>query len=278
MQRLAQRIWSPASRWHIGDLAWQRNEHTGREPDWPTALWEAGDEVLAWGWAELPGTLALQVDPDHPDLAGAVLDWFSGIATAAELTVTVLDTEIQLIAALEQHGYTRRPAPFVYCHMSHALGDLPVPVLPEGFRARPVSGDADLAGRVAVHRAAWHPSRVTEVSYRNVMSAWPYLSNLDWVIEAPDGRLVAYCLIWLDEANGVGELEPVGTDPEFRRRRLAHAVCLAAMHALRQAGGTQAVVYPVLDHPAHPGPIRLYRGLGFRPYAHTITFARSDTP
>lgn len=275
MQRLAQRIWSPASQWHIGDLAWQRNEHVGREPEWPTALWEADGEVVAWGWAELPGTLALQVDPARPELAGAVLDWFSGVATAPELTVTVLDAEIQLVGALERHGYTRQENPaVVYCHLSHPLADLPEPVLPQGYRARPVGGDADVAGRVAVHRAAWHPSRVTETSYRNVMSAWPYRSDLDWVIEAPDGRFLAYCLIWLDEQNGVGELEPVGTDPEFRRSGLARAVCLAAMHALRQAGAAQAVVYPVLGRP----PVQLYHGLGFRPYARTLTFTKADTP
>jgi hypothetical protein len=47
----------------------------------------------------------------------------------------------------------------------------------------------DPARRVAVHRAAWHPSRVTVDSYRNVMAAWPYRATLDWVIEAPDGRV-----------------------------------------------------------------------------------------
>jgi len=141
-----------------------------------------------------------------------------------------------------------------------------------------VRGEQDLAGRVGVHRAAWHPSRVTEASYRNVMAAWPYRSDLDWVIEAPDGRLVANCLIWLDERNGVGELEPVGADPAFRRKGLARAVCLDAMHALRAAGAGTAIVYPVRGHPDHPGPVPLYEGLGFRPYARTVTYAKGDTP
>ncbi len=88
------------------------------------------------------------------------------------------------------------------------------------------------------------------------MAAWPYRADLDWIVEAPDGRFVANCLIWLDERNGVGELEPVGTDPQFRRKGLGRAVCLAAMHALRQAGGRQGFVYPVQGHPNHPAPSR----------------------
>ncbi|MEV6871716.1 GNAT family N-acetyltransferase [Amycolatopsis sp. NPDC051128] len=276
MQRLVQRIWSWASRWHVGDLAWERNQHLGREPEWPTALWEAEGEVVAWGWAELPNSLALLVDPAWPDLAATVLDWFSGIAAAPQTTVTVLDAEKHLIAALERHGYIRRNFPYFNWYMAHPLTELPQPDLPERYRARPVRGEEDLAGRVAVHRAAWHPSRVTEGSYRNVMAAWPYRADLDWVVEAPDGSLVANCLIWLDERNKVGELEPVGTDPRFRRRGLARAVCLAAMHALREAGARHAVVYPVQGHPDHPAPVPLYEGLGFRPYARTLTFTKGN--
>jgi ribosomal protein S18 acetylase RimI-like enzyme len=263
MQRLAQRIWSLSSHCHIGDLAWQRNQHTGREPDWPTALWEDGGEVVAWGWAELPGTLDLLVDPARPELAGEVLAWFADVAAPG--TVTVLDAETHVIAALQERGYTPRDSDH-YRYLVRTLNELPPPTLPDGFRARPVQA-GDLAARVAVHRAAWHPSRVTEDSYQNVMASWPYRPGLDWVIEAPDGRFAASCLVWLDGHNGVGELEPVGTDPEFRRLGLAHAVCLAAMHALRDAGAGRAVVYPV-----HAVP--LYAGLGFTQYARTHTYGR----
>ncbi|MEU4245988.1 hypothetical protein AB0F15_01110 [Amycolatopsis sp. NPDC026612] len=54
------------------------------------------------------------------------------------------------------------------------------------------------------------------------------------------GRFVAQCLIWLDERNAVGELEPVGTLPEFRRTGLARAV--------HYAGAREAVVYPMIGH------------------------------
>lgn len=274
MQRLAQRVWSPGSRWHIGDLAWQRYQHLGREPEWATALWEAGGEVVAWGWAWLPGHLGLLVDPARPDLAAEVLDWFATVTTAPSTTVTVLDAEAHLIAALERRGYARRDDPWFHSHMDRPLTDLPRPEVPEGYRVRAVRGDEDLAERVAVHRAAWHPSRVTEGSYRDVMGAWPYRADLDWVVEAPDGRFAAYCLVWLDEHNAVGELEPVGVEPRSRRRGLGRAVCLAALRALREAGGQRAVVYPVRGHPDHPAPIPLYRGLGFRPYARTVTHAK----
>ncbi|GAA2694915.1 MULTISPECIES: GNAT family N-acetyltransferase [Actinosynnema] len=157
-----------------------------------------------------------------------------------------------------------------------ALDDLPTPELPAGYRVRAVRGEEDVAARVAAHRAAWWPSRVTEESYRAVMGTWPYRPELDRVVEGPDGRFAATCLIWFDERNGVGELEPVGVDPGLRRRGLGRAVCLAALGALREAGGRSAVVYPLHGHPDHPAPAPLYRGLGFREHARTITFTAPE--
>ncbi|MGW3999715.1 GNAT family N-acetyltransferase [Amycolatopsis sp. NPDC004772] len=274
MQDLAQRIWSKSSSVHVGDLAWQRFQHAGREAEWPTVLWEAGGEVVAWGWISLPGELALLVGPARPGLAPEVLAWFEDTASAAELAVTVLDAEKHVVAALERCGYALQESPVFQSYMSRLLVDLPEPVVPAGFTLRPVGAD-DLDRRVAVHRTVWHPSRVTGPSYRTVMAAWPYRAGLDWVAEAPDGRFAAQCLIWLDDRNAVGELEPVGTLPEFRRTGLARAVCLAALHAAHHAGAREAVVYPVINHPKSVGALPLYRALGFRPYARTLTFTRT---
>lgn len=274
MQRLTQRIWSLDSQCHIGDQAWQRNMYLGMEDLWPTALWELDGEVVAWGWAHLPGMLALLVDPARPELAGDVLDWFAGVAIDRTPRVVVTDAETHVIAALERHGYRPEERPYRMLYMYRRLDDLPEPVLPAGFRARPVRGEDDLPELVAVHQAAWNSTRVTEASYRNVMAAWPYRDDLNWVVEAPDGRFAASCLIWLDEHNRVGELEPVGTDPRFRRMGLGRAVCLAAMHALRAAGATLSVVYPGEGHPDYPASVPLYQNLVFTPYARSVVYLR----
>src|SRR5262249_44407288 len=143
--------------------------------------------------------------------------------------------------------------------------------------------------RAAVHQAAWRPQRIGELctppvdlgdvestmtieSYQAVMRAWPYRQSLDQVAAAADGTLVAFALGWLDEVNRVGEWEPVGPDPRHARRGLGSAVSLACLQALRRAGATRAVVYPRGDS-AYPVPRQLYRGLGFRLVARTVTFS-----
>jgi hypothetical protein len=214
MQGLTQRIWSLSCNCHVGDHAWQRYIHDDR--GWPTALWEDSGEVVAWGWVPRRGHLELLVDPARPDLVGTVLDWFASVATVPKLTVTVTDRQKYVISVLEEHGYAPTEGKAYFSYQTRELADLPEPLLPNGFMARP-STEADLDRRLAVHYATWPESKLSEANYRNVMAAWPYRPDLDWIVESPDGEFVANCLIWLDDHNRVGELEPVGTDPRFRR-------------------------------------------------------------
>ncbi|MFI9382660.1 GNAT family N-acetyltransferase [Kutzneria sp. NPDC052558] len=266
IQELTQRTWSHDSPCHIGDMAWQRYMHSDREGEWSWRLWEVDGQVRAWGWSQAPGDLQIGVDPAHPELADEVIVHFG------PKTVTTLDRQPVVQEALRRNGYTRTDGPYLAYH-SRSLDHLPEPVLPPGFTVRAVTAD-DLVRRVAVHQAAWPGTKVTEQSYRTVMAAWPYRSDLDWVAVAPDGSFAASCLIWLDEANGVGLLEPVGADPRFRRLGLGRAVCLAAMRAVRAVGAREAVVYPTVGGSAHPGALALYRALGFAGYARSVDFRR----
>src|SRR3954471_19976121 len=80
MQELVQRTWSPRSRLHIGDVAWERAVNSGRSGDtWRTAFWEHDGQLIAWGWAE-PDHLLLVVDPEFPEVADDVLGWFQELS------------------------------------------------------------------------------------------------------------------------------------------------------------------------------------------------------
>ncbi|GIH28865.1 hypothetical protein Aph01nite_71750 [Acrocarpospora phusangensis] len=276
MQDLTQRVRSTSGVYHVGDLAWGRL-HTTQQADWPIGLWESQGEVIAWAWAHLPDDLRLEVDPEHSWLLSEILDWFDHLAGDHSRAIEALDAQSDLRAVLLRHGYEPQDeAPFFAYH-SRDLIDLPDPVLPDGFIARAVRGEEDLDRRVEVHQAAWNSTRVTLESYRKVMAAWPYRPELDWVIEASDGRFVANCLIWHDDLHQVGLIEPVGTHPEFRRLGLARAVCTAALHALAKEGGKSAIVNPRGDD-AYPVPQILYQGMGFRPYTRTRAYQKSGTP
>lgn len=270
MQKLTQSIWSLESNYHIGDLAWQRYRHAGREDEWITAIWEMDDKPVAWGWVKLPGSLMFQVDPNFTELSKDIIDWFDKMTKTNEQRVTVLEAESHLISALEDSLFTPlEETPEVLSKIS--LDSCPFPInLPDEFKARHLKGDGDLTNRVGVQRAAFSSSsRVTEKSYRNIMNTYPYDSSLDWVIESPNGEFAAFCLIWFDEMNKVGLLEPVGTDPIFWRMGLGSSVCKLALNALRDKGANTAVVVCTT-----PKTHQFYRSIGFVPFAQTKTFHR----
>jgi predicted N-acetyltransferase YhbS len=277
MQSLTQRVWPRNPRWHVGEVAWSRTSVAGAASRWRTSLWQEDDTTVAWGWAELPGELSLAVDPRRLDLIAEVIRWFDRVTTAGEQTCMVLETESALVEALTGAGFSAaHERPFFRYH-TMTLDALEEPTLPDGFVLRHVDfGEAE--PRARVHRAGWSDfgSKLSTQAYADVMAAWPYRPDLDWVVVAPDGEMVASALGWLDEVNRSGLLEPVGCAPAYRRRGLARAVNLACLHALRDAGAETGHVNPRGDD-GYPVPSLLYRSIGFEPGPRTITYVRTGT-
>jgi ribosomal protein S18 acetylase RimI-like enzyme len=263
MQQLAiaqRRLLGPRAPWHVGDVAWGLHQHEGREHEWTFRVWEDGDRVVAWSW--LKGEkLELDVSPERYDLLDEIL------AEPAARTAFGFEDDVDLREAFARHGFVE---PGEQLHfLARPLLEAPVPPpLPPGFRYRTVER-ADVAERVAIHRDVWAPSRVTESSYANVMAAWPYRGSLDCIVEASDGHFAAYCLVWPDDENRVGELEPVGVREAFRRRGLGSAVCTFALQRLHEEGGREAIVYCETE-----SACALYRSLGFRVHATVVGYSR----
>ncbi|MDN5796026.1 MAG: GCN5 family acetyltransferase [Intrasporangium sp.] len=280
MQDMCSRLWSPASRFHPGQLAWNRYyapvDALRPRAGEAISFWrDRVGQVVGFGWAEGQDWLELQVDPAHPEVAEEVLDWFEEWSDAATQSVLLMEGDTAEDACHAAGFAPDETAPFFRHHLMD-LSSLPPAPEVEGYRFRHVDPDEGRT-RAACHAAAWSDfgtSEVTGESYEVLMSAWPYRAGLDWVAIDALGRMVASALVWLDPATGVGLVEPVGCVPEHRGRGLAGAVTLAALHALVLAGGRTALVTPRGDD-GYPGPMRLYRSLGFQPGARTVTWTRS---
>ena len=194
--------------------------------------------------------------------------------TVGELSVWALEADAASIAVLQRNGYAKSDQSFSHT-MRRIDGDIPAPALPLGFVVRPVRGEEELAARVAVHRAAFAPSRVTEESYRNVMRSNAYRPELDMAVVTPDGTFAAFCLCWFDEENRVGEFEPVGAHPDYQRMGCARAACVAALRQLRSLGGDSAIVYQTGRDEA---TARLYESLAFREITRIWRFNAPFSP
>jgi ribosomal protein S18 acetylase RimI-like enzyme len=233
--------------------------------DWTARLWFDGDRLVGWGWVTREVELEWQVRPEHAALLDEILDW----AQPSELMVLAHDDDA--IARLRAHGL--EPAPEEpWMRVNHrALDEIDEPDLPDGFRLRTMADYGDYSSRAAAHRSAFAPSRFRDDVYARVRETWPYRADLDCVVEAPDGSVAAFTLAWLDEANGLGELEPVGTHEGYLRRGLGRAVNLFALRRLREEGAREALVACRGDE-AYPIPCRLYESVGFREFARTVPY------
>ena len=270
----AWRIEGPRAPQHVGDLAWMRFQHRGREHEWRVRLWQRDGGDVAWAWLRLPDSTAFGCVLPHvrETLTDEILDWVEQEATGAAIAFEFQSTDATTTAILERRGFVPDADQRVLAVHHRELAGEPRDGPPAGFRLRTVE-PGDLSARVELHRIVWAPSRVTEESYRDVQAAWPYRADLDCVAEAPDGRLAAYCLAWLDPDNRVGELEPVGTHPDFRRLGLGSAVSRFALRRLEEEGATQAMVYAVVD-PANTGPKALYESIGFVETSRFLRYVR----
>jgi hypothetical protein len=141
------RLEKPLVRFHVGDLAWARYQHTGREHEWRIRLWEDRDgEPVGWAWLHLPSDGELHVRPDlRRELVPEVVAWLAAEA-ADHVRITALDRDRATVDSLRAEGF--EPSEQGFNAMVRELdGDLPEPGLRRAF-ARATSG-ARLTSRVA---------------------------------------------------------------------------------------------------------------------------------
>lgn len=77
-------------------------------------------------------------------------------------------------------------------------------------------------------------------------------------VVAPDGNFVSYCGMWYDLEAGFAVVEPVATDPVYRRMGLGKAAVLEGIRRVGELGAKKAIV---------GSSQQFYYSIGFRPYA-----------
>ncbi len=271
-----------------GDLEWWvASDQPGTDHGRLVRLWADGADVLGYGWLSPPGTLDWHQRADlasdaRAALVDATLAWAAeavasiaasdGTVPPTTLETWAMDADTVLGDLLAARGWVAAAEPH-YTHWYRRL-DTPlddVPALPDGYRLRHVRLPEDAPARVEVHRAAFAPSRMTVEKYAALAAMPRYAEEGDLVVEAPDGSLAAFAMVWWSPDAGVGEFEPVGTHPDHQRRGLGRAVNLAGLHRLRDLGAVDALVFSRTTNAASES---LYRAVGFEAVTHHRAWTR----
>ncbi|HEX8996102.1 MAG TPA: GNAT family N-acetyltransferase [Ktedonobacterales bacterium] len=262
--------------WHPGDVIWGLYQNTVFDPTTSVRLWEdaATGALLGMTWLESGATAgeaetqlapAVRATPAGEEILAQTLTWLRHEARERQLETLwahARDSDDWQVAWLTANGCARDDSHPGYIHFRQPLTGAPLSEvsLPEGFRVRAVAGPEEWQRRVDLHRVVYHPSRVTLEAYRRLRAAPIYRPDLDLVAVAPSGDFVSYCILWYDERARLGEYEPVGAHPGWRRRGITRAVLVEGLRRLRTLGAERAIVLTNSDNAA---AIRLYESCGF---------------
>jgi GNAT superfamily N-acetyltransferase len=99
-----------------------------------------------------------------------------------------------------------------------------------------------------------------------------YRPDLDLLVLDEHDAVAAYGLFWFDPDTLTGLVEPMRTENEHQRRRLAHHVLTAGIDRLANAGAKRI---KLCFQPGNSAANALYLRAGFRPDKRTGVYARS---
>jgi GNAT superfamily N-acetyltransferase len=229
-------------------------------------IWEEGGRIVGLATYELQlGEAFFSVHRDYAHLKPELLSYAEEHLSATgddgrrRLRAYVNDFDVAFEEIVVARGYVKDPAS--HRPMSQFVIPSPFPDirLPEGFRLKSLADENDLGKMHRVlHRGFDHPGEppACGLEGRRRMQSGPHFrADLTMVVEAPSGDFVSYCGMWLDAANRFGYVEPVATDPDYRRRGLGRAAVLEGIRRCGECGAT--VAYVGTDKP-------FYLSFGFR--------------
>lgn len=227
-------------------------------------IWETDGEIVAVAHPELRvGTAYFELSTEHPGLKAAMLTYAQEhLAVAAEngrrlrILVNDQDSEFQELAQTKGFRWDEFSESMSLLAIPRPLPRVPVP---DGFRLKSLAEDNDLGN---LHRLIWRgfnhgpePPDDGLAERRLMQSAPNFRKDLNVVVEAPDGRFVSYCGMWLEPVHRIAYVEPVATDPDFRRMGLGSAAVREGIRRCGEAGATLACVGTSMA---------FYQSLGFR--------------
>jgi ribosomal protein S18 acetylase RimI-like enzyme len=244
--------------WEAGDLQWwwrwvRPSDRCG-QLFWLDDAREPVAAVVLTDWSTV-WTCDVAIAPGHAEVLFDVV-WQRSLERKAELELDAVevrarDDDTMMKNALEHSGFTPAGDESTATWLDATLRPQVSP-LPAGFRLLSRADTADRPHHMIERNGEHVAERLAECSL--------YDSELDLLVEAPNGDVAGYALFWPDPVTGVGLVEPMRTEAAYQRRGIARHLLTAGVERLVACGCSRLKVNYVDDNlPAKA----LYLGAGF---------------
>ena len=258
LARMRQQV-AQAAYFQFGDLLWRIHCPANRfDPATDLPIWEDADgEILGFGFfLQVQDNPEFYVDPAlyGSRLGDEMIAWAVDLARAQgrdAIETSCIARDERKAAFLRNHGFSCIGDPMLF---QERRLDAPIPdiAIPGTYTVAPLRTEIP---ELSVTGSSPYPRG----AYLTMRRAPGYRPDLD--VKAYDGDTIAAgCICWFDVVDSCGELEPVGTHPDHRRKGLAAACITQALRALRAHGATMAYVRPCK---ANQAAVALYEKVGF---------------
>jgi GNAT superfamily N-acetyltransferase len=231
-------------------------------------IWDESGEIVAvchYEWHL--GEAFFQFHPDYRHLREEMLDHAEANLTGISrkdgrkyLCAYVNDDAPDFLALVHGRGYEKDEDENRPMYRFDITDPFPSISLPEGFRLTSLAEECDW---VKVHQVLWRgfdhgdgvPINEEEYESRRKMFDTPKARrDLKIAVAAPNGDFAAFCGMFYQPTGRFAYVEPVATDPRYRRLGLGKA---AVLEGIRRCGALAAkVAYVGSDQ-------QFYRSIGF---------------
>ncbi len=274
---------------HLIDLPYRLSSWALDEPN-NVNLWvDEHDQLVAWAVMQTPfWTLDYVFRPDiDTNLHPKILAWADRRAQDLIRTpfghpawfVNAFADQTERRQELEQSGYTSQAQTGedawskVWMERSGKL-EIPSYQLPAGFTMRPLAGESEIEAYVELHQAVFETKNMTNEWRKRTLKHSGYQPELDVVVIAPIGRMVAFCIGWIchtPDGALLGQIEPLGCHAEFRKYALGRVVLCETLRRLQHQGAES--IFVETDN-YRDTTFRLYESIGFRVKQEVVVYRK----
>jgi mycothiol synthase len=271
---------------HVIDLPYRLSSWSLEDPE-NVALWfDEEHNLMGWAVVQTPfWTIDYALHPNaEAHLHREILNWADGRALATLNTpaghpawyVMVFEDQRHRIHDLERAGFECQAAvgedswsKVLMRRSTNSAAKKYEP--PSGYVVRALAGEEEVHAYVELHRSVFESRNMT-TDWRSRTLAHPsYKRDLDIVVHAPDGRLVAFCVCWFNEHNKSGQIEPLGCHKNFRQHALGRVALSEGLQRLQKLGARDILVE---TDSYRNTAFRLYESFDFQVLKNVLVYRR----